>query len=154
MECESTEPLFSKQLDTGTIMYMHTANERRRYIVTSSPIGWVHTQNDPWRRLASTSLEIPKTDIWNCLIVQQFYIHLGSGVNEPVHLYFVISSNYITNGSYDKYQINEIMAVDIIHGWCMSFNTMSYTMSHKYPVNHTISKYSLCYFQQFQNGVK
>ena len=26
---------------------MRPANERRRYIVTSSPIGWVHTQNDP-----------------------------------------------------------------------------------------------------------
>ena len=28
---------------------MHQANERRRYIVTSSPIGWAHTQNDPGR---------------------------------------------------------------------------------------------------------
>ena len=26
---------------------MRPANERRRYIVTSSLIGWVHTQNDP-----------------------------------------------------------------------------------------------------------
>ena len=28
---------------------MGPANERRRYIVTSSLIGWVHTQNDRWR---------------------------------------------------------------------------------------------------------
>ena len=27
---------------------MHPANERQRYIVTSSPIGWAHSQNDPW----------------------------------------------------------------------------------------------------------
>ena len=27
---------------------MRTANERRRYSVTSSPIGWAHAQNDPW----------------------------------------------------------------------------------------------------------
>ena len=27
---------------------MRPANERRHYIVTSSLIGWVHTQNDPW----------------------------------------------------------------------------------------------------------
>ena len=27
---------------------MHPANERRRYIVTSPLIGWVHTRNDPW----------------------------------------------------------------------------------------------------------
>ena len=32
---------------TGIILGMDSANERRRYIVTSSLIGWVHTQNDP-----------------------------------------------------------------------------------------------------------
>ena len=31
----------------GIILCMRPANERRRYIVTSSLIGWVHTQNDP-----------------------------------------------------------------------------------------------------------
>ena len=29
------------------ILCMHPANERRRYIVMPSLIGWVHTQNDP-----------------------------------------------------------------------------------------------------------
>ena len=28
---------------------MRPANERRRYTVTPSLIGWVHTQNDPWQ---------------------------------------------------------------------------------------------------------
>ena len=32
----------------GFILCMRPANERRRYIVTSSLIGWAHTQNDPW----------------------------------------------------------------------------------------------------------
>ena len=32
----------------GIILWMHPANERRRYIVTSSLIGRVHTQSDPW----------------------------------------------------------------------------------------------------------
>ena len=32
---------------TGIILCMRPANERRRYNVTSSPIGWAHTQNDP-----------------------------------------------------------------------------------------------------------
>ena len=31
----------------GIILYIRPANERRRYIVTSSHIGWAHTQNDP-----------------------------------------------------------------------------------------------------------
>ena len=33
---------------SGIILWMRPANERRRYIVTSSLIGWAHTQNDPW----------------------------------------------------------------------------------------------------------
>ena len=33
--------------DAGIILCMHPANERRRYDVTSSLIGWAHTQNDP-----------------------------------------------------------------------------------------------------------
>ena len=32
----------------GIILCMRSANERRRYIVTSSLIGRVYTQNDPW----------------------------------------------------------------------------------------------------------
>ena len=32
----------------GIILCMGSANERRRYNVTSSLIGWVHSQNDPW----------------------------------------------------------------------------------------------------------
>ena len=35
------------KIKTGIILCLHPANERRRYIVTSSLIGWVHTQNDP-----------------------------------------------------------------------------------------------------------
>ena len=33
----------------GIVLWMHPANERRRYIVTSSLICWVHTQNYPWK---------------------------------------------------------------------------------------------------------
>ena len=32
----------------GIILCMCPANERQHYNVTSLPIGWVHTQNDPW----------------------------------------------------------------------------------------------------------
>ena len=35
-----------KTLGAGIILGMGSANERR-YIVTSSLIGWAHTQNDP-----------------------------------------------------------------------------------------------------------
>ena len=45
-------PLFqSDSLSAGIILCMHPANERRRYIVTSSLIGWVQIQNDLWSEL-------------------------------------------------------------------------------------------------------
>ena len=34
-------------MSAGIILYIRSTNERRRYIVTSRLIGWVHTQNDP-----------------------------------------------------------------------------------------------------------
>ena len=37
----------SKRGLTGTILLMRPANERC-YTLTSSPIGWAHTENDPW----------------------------------------------------------------------------------------------------------
>ena len=37
----------SHWLSPYTILCMDSANERRRYIVTSSPIGWTHTHNAP-----------------------------------------------------------------------------------------------------------
>ena len=37
-----------KFLLAGIILGVGLANERRRYIVTSSLIGWAHTENDPW----------------------------------------------------------------------------------------------------------
>ena len=41
------------------IMYMCPANERRRYIVASSLIGWAHTQNDPYKLTTNTSTTKP-----------------------------------------------------------------------------------------------
>ena len=37
-----------KEVTVGIILWIRPVNERRRYIVTSSLIGWAHTQNDPW----------------------------------------------------------------------------------------------------------
>ena len=39
---------------SGIILDMGSANEKRRYIVTSSLIGWAHTENDPCVWLAGS----------------------------------------------------------------------------------------------------
>ena len=41
--CSKNNP----RIPPGTILGMGSGNERRRYIVTSSLIGWAHTQTDP-----------------------------------------------------------------------------------------------------------
>ena len=42
-------PLLKKMVNTsGIILWKRQANEKWCYIVTSSLIGWAHTQNDPW----------------------------------------------------------------------------------------------------------
>ena len=49
----SPHPLFhsvqyiTRTMHTGIILPMSPTNKRRRYMVTSSLIGWTHTQNDP-----------------------------------------------------------------------------------------------------------
>ena len=50
---------------TRTILCMRPASGRRRYNITSSLIGWAHTQNDP---CLSTSSE-PETHFTKCLCV-------------------------------------------------------------------------------------
>ena len=35
-------------IHAGIFLCMRPANERRRYMVTSSLIGWAHTQNSPY----------------------------------------------------------------------------------------------------------
>ena len=54
--------LYWHQRQSGIILCMSPANERRRYIVTSSPIGWAHTQNDPWAIIRFWSN--PNRSVW------------------------------------------------------------------------------------------
>ena len=56
------------------------ANERRRYIVTSPLIGWVHTQNDP-------SVYYASQELFTELIIFFFPVQLGGDIGMPnIHL--------------------------------------------------------------------
>ena len=55
----------------GTILCMRPANERWRYILTSSLIGWMYTQNDPW-----------------CSIMLSLYNRRGMGVTKALLINF------------------------------------------------------------------
>ena len=49
---------------TWTILCMCPTNERWRYNVTSSLIGWAHTQNDPWVNILGTLLLKPRSHMY------------------------------------------------------------------------------------------
>ena len=58
---------------------MRPANERRRYIVNSSLIGWAHTQNDPRSPIGFYTLSIAKQITtnhisWDMLFVYPLYV--------------------------------------------------------------------------------
>ena len=65
-------------MPSGTILCMCPANERRRYNVTSSPIGWVYAQTDPCLVMicstSSFSTDIP----WDMVFMILLMIHAGS----------------------------------------------------------------------------
>ena len=46
------------QYTTGIILDIGSANERRIYILTSSLIDWVHTQNDSCTRLLISTIVV------------------------------------------------------------------------------------------------
>ena len=49
---------------TAMILCMHPVNERWRYNVTESLIGWAHTDDDPWSQHIHPDIQIPWDTIW------------------------------------------------------------------------------------------
>ena len=58
-----TMPGWSLVLWRGIILCMHSANERWRYSVTPSLIGWAHTQNDPCSNKFQIKIQMEKNKI-------------------------------------------------------------------------------------------
>ena len=80
-------------LPTGTILLICPANQRPCYFVTSSLIGWPHTQNDPWSwirnvnsQLYSNVMNIPRAPGYiNSIISMQWW---RIGVNKTCRYWF------------------------------------------------------------------
>ena len=67
---------------SGILLCMRPANERRRYNVTSSLIGWAHPQNDPWSMAeykTGNSSALAKYVPWNTHTVSSFNCHILQG---------------------------------------------------------------------------
>ena len=66
---------------SGIILWMRPTNERQRYNVMSSLIGWAHLQNDPWcifKQTPGYSLQNgPAFRVWP-LLLTKIYDHMTS----------------------------------------------------------------------------
>ena len=73
---------------TFVILCMHPANERRRYSVTSSLIGWLHTQNDPWSLYHEQHFvywrQCRKHLIWHLCFYSKRYVNLLATISFPI----------------------------------------------------------------------
>ena len=89
------------------ILYMQPTNERRRYNVTSSLIGWAHIQNDPCLSRLSFQVPLVRRMLSRCLCRKWFQIQtlsssalhqLGNG-NNGDHIDGLVQDcgNYIAN---------------------------------------------------------
>ena len=105
---------------------MHPANERQRYNVTSSPIGWAHTQNDPcWSYIGSKytqSWHIITCSLESCEIntlrPRQYGRCSAANIskciffNENMKISIEFSMKFVPKGS-----INKIPTLDQITAW-------------------------------------
>ena len=106
----STLTIFS-----GIILSMGSANERRRYYVTPSLIGWTHTQNDPciqlqmrlyWNVFVSTCLFIWNNfHSWSCMSCGIIYMP-----HETIHRkwYWTTIQNFKISTGYHKRDVTSV----------------------------------------------
>ena len=97
----------------GIILSMGSANERRRYYVTPSLIGWTHTQNDPciqmrlyWNVFVSTCLFIWNNfHSWSCMSCGIIYTP-----HETIHRkwYWTTIHNFKISTGYHKRDVTSV----------------------------------------------
>ena len=86
---------------TGTNLGMRPANEIRRYTVIPSPIGWAHTQNDPWiivenHRLTNACLflcPLPLSSGWQWYVSRAFSCFSEFNRDRAPPIYFLLIDN-------------------------------------------------------------
>ena len=121
-------------------LWMRPANERRRYIVTLSLIGWAHSQNDPW--LSSCWVT---ADHLLCVTYQYFEI-----IYLPV---CVIKASWLTNVGeiwVVKYDC-EGVSIGILHA--VSYGNGSHCYIHHLSPDYIISYRIVFYYIALYQGI-
>ena len=79
--------LIDARLLSGIILWMHPANERRHYIVTSTILGWANSQNDPFIIITSPdSLSIEPLRTFSCSSMKFLSKYISSTIyDEEIH---------------------------------------------------------------------
>ena len=87
----------------GTIPSLGSANERRRYVVTSSLIGWAHTQNDFWYTHLNLSSMVPRYQVTHdcspviLLIMYIIILYATYGIISLYYMIYIIYQKYMCN---------------------------------------------------------
>ena len=76
--------------NTGINLGMHPANERRRYNVTTSVIGWARTLTDPWKYSQLTRVGVNS--------IPELELQLNSNSNSGIGIGIGIEIGGIENG--------------------------------------------------------
>ena len=81
-------------IDTGMILGLLRANERRRYKVTPSIIGWAQTQNQPCWYIFILNI----VNIFNDIITQTSYnkVHLHQRGEKPSLYHIYVDMHMVT----------------------------------------------------------
>ena len=101
----------------GLILGLRPVNERRRYFVTTSLIGWAHAWNQPCIRPCFQS---PSSDRWSSVltVATDICIKLGSSLPENQH---VLQATWVnTNGEifYYAQKLLSQVRIDHSHSFC------------------------------------
>ena len=108
---EVTEYIWVK---SGIILGMGSANERRRYNVTSSLIGWAHTQNDPQNRLLLNHNKTTMCTILGMYCACETYAKVNRSTRIHIHPSIFHHSDITYNRQWKTRQLNLFQAAQPI----------------------------------------
>ena len=100
----------------GIISWMRPANERRRYNITSSHIGWAHTQNDPYKEDMNW-IDVYSATHWGDPYIRQ---RIGSSLFQVMtgdHFVCVPSQWHTKSAKFHKVKVQPKLKKSLDYDW-------------------------------------
>ena len=104
---------------TGVLLCMRPANEWRRYIVTSSLIGWAHAKNGPWIAVTG-DISVSHTS-WTCTTHITVTSHQHPAVSNHLEFHASTSLLRLTSIFINITAPHERLLVSGVHRWPVNY---------------------------------